>query len=156
MNQNWPTVDLDPVRRLRVLAASTPGSVIAQTVIPQPFARVWAVASDLEAELPYLIRDFRTVRITAERGERLQLRARGYLGQRARFDVVLRPGWCWMQSRLLLGGMAATPHPHGTSFAFLAGIRLPDMGFASPLITIAGKPIANDVLKRLALRIQQR
>ncbi len=155
MDQMWPTADLDPIRRLRVMAASTPGSVIAEAVIPEPVERVWAIAADLEAELPHLIRDFRSVRISAERGERLELRAHGYLGQRARFDVVLRPGWCWMQSRFLLGGMAATPHPDGTSFAFLAGIRLPGIGVAKPLIARAGKPIIEGILQRLALRTQQ-
>jgi len=156
MNQQWPTADLDPIRRLKVMAAVTPGTVIAEAVIPKPFDRVWGVASDLEVELPHLIRDFRTVHLTADSDGRLELRARGYLGQRARFDIVLRPGWCWMQSRLLLGGMAAVPHPDGTSFAFLGGIRLPGVRVARPLIDRAGKPIANDVLKRLALRVQER
>ena len=47
-------------------------------------------------------------------------RARGRLGQHARFDVVLRPGWCVMQSRFLIGGMAAVPEAGGTRFAFLS------------------------------------
>ncbi len=156
MNQLWPTADLNPIRRLQVMAATIPGTVLAGTVIPEPFDRVWAVASDLEVELPHLVRDFRTVHITAGYGERLELRARGYLGQRARFDVLLRPGWCWMQSRFLLGGMAAAPHPDGTSFAFLGGIRLPGVRIARPVIDRAGRPIANAVLDRLAARVQQR
>ncbi len=156
MNQHWPRADLDQIRRLQIMAAVLPGTVLASAVIPEPFDRVWAVASDLEVELPHLIRDFRTAHITAAYGERLELRARGHLGQRARFDVVLRPGWCWMQSRLLLGGMAAIPDPDGTSFAFLVGIRLPGVRIARPIVDRAGKPIANKVLDRLAARVQQR
>jgi len=155
MIQDWPWADLDPIRRLQVMAAVLPGTVLASAVMPVPFDRVWAVASDLEVELPHLIRDFRTAHITAADGDRLELRARGYLGQRARFDVVLRPGWCWMQSRFLLGGMAAAPHPDGTSFAFLGGIRLPGVRIVSPVVDRAAKPIANGVLDRLAARVQR-
>ncbi len=156
MTQSWPTTDLDPIRRLQVMAAVTPGTVIAERVIAERLDRVWAVASDLEVELPHLIRDFRTVHVTAAAGDRLEVHARGHLGQRARFDVVLRPGWCWMQSRLLLGGMAAVPHPDGTRFAFLGGIRIPGVHIARPLVDRAGAPIANSVLERLAQRVQHR
>ena len=109
MNQDWPVADLDPVRRMRVLAAATPGVAYAEKLIPAPFSVVWETASDLEHELPRMITDLRSFEITSTRGERLTARARGRLGQHARFDVVLRPGWCVMQSRFLIGGMAAAP-----------------------------------------------
>ncbi len=155
MNQHWPRADLDPIARLQIMAAVLPGTVLGRAVIPEPLDRVWTIVSDLEVELPHLIRDFRTAQITARHGERLELQVRGYLGQRARLDVLLRPGWCWMQSRFLLGGMAAAPHPDGTSFAFLGGVRLPGVEIASPIVQRAGKPIANGVLDRLAKRVQQ-
>jgi hypothetical protein len=60
-------------------------------------------------------------------------RARGRLGQRARFDVVLRPGRCLMQSRFLIGGMAAAPEGEGTRFAFLGGLRLPGIPLPDPV-----------------------
>jgi len=88
---------------MQILAAAIPGTAIAETIVAQPFERVWAAASDLEAELPHIIRDFRAVRVSQGQGGRLVLHARGRLGQRARFDVVLLPGWCWMQSRFLAG-----------------------------------------------------
>ena len=44
--------DLDPVRRMRVLAAATPGVAYAEKLIPAPFSAVWEAASDLEHELP--------------------------------------------------------------------------------------------------------
>lgn len=156
MTGTWPVADLDPIRRMRVMAASIPGTVLAEAVIPQPFDQAWAVAGDLEHELPYLIRDFRTVRITVGEDGRLILHARGYLGQRARFDVALRPGWCWMQSRFLVGGMAAAPHPDGTSFAFLGGLRIPGIAAVQPLIDAAGRPLAAGALRRLADRIRIR
>ncbi len=105
MNQDWPVADLDPVRRMRVIAAATPGAAYAEELIPAPFTAVWELASDLENELPRMITDLRSFEITSTRGERMTARASGRLGQRARFDIVLRPGWCVMQSRFLIGGM---------------------------------------------------
>lgn len=120
MNQDWPVAELDPVRRMRVLAAATPGVAYAEKLIPAPFSAVWEAASDLEQELPRMVTDLRTFEVTSARGERLTASARGRLGQRARFDVVLRPGWCVMQSRFLIGGMAAAPDGENTRFAFSA------------------------------------
>jgi hypothetical protein len=76
--------------------------------------------------------------VIADGEERLVMHARGYLGQRARFDVVIRPGWCWMQSRFLLCGMAAAPDPGGTRFGFLGGIRMPGVTLLHPLLHLVG------------------
>src|SRR5262249_1927312 len=121
VSQDWPVAELDPVRRMRVIASSTPGVGYAEKLIPAPFDAVWDAASDLERELPRLLTDVRSFEITSARGERMTARARGWLGQRARFDVVLRPGWCVMQSRFLIGGVAAAPQGGGTPLAFLGG-----------------------------------
>ena len=88
MNQHWPVADLDPIRRLRVLAAATPGTDLTELIIDAPPELVWQTASNLQAEMPRLVRDFRSVTITQGGGERLVMHARGYLGQRARFDVL--------------------------------------------------------------------
>ena len=138
MTQHWPTAGLDPVRKLRVLAAALPGTDLAELTIVAPPELVWQVASNLQAEMPRLVRDFRTVTTTPGTGERLVMHARGYLGQRARFDVVIRPGWCWMQSRFLLCGMAAAPDPSGTRFGFLGGIRTPGVSLLHPLLHLIG------------------
>ncbi|NUR89083.1 MAG: hypothetical protein HOY71_33790, partial [Nonomuraea sp.] len=115
---NWPVADLDPVRRLRVLAAAVPGAVVAERIVPAPFERVWEVASDLEREFGTFEPDMRRLRIVADDGGgRLVAEARSRYGMRARFDVDLRPGWCWMQSRFLLVGLAATAVPEGTLVA---------------------------------------
>jgi hypothetical protein len=146
MSGNWPVADLDPVRRLRVLAAANPGAMFGETVIDADVERVWTVASDLEVELPRLIHDIRSARITARAGDHLELLAVGTFGQRARFDVDLRPGWCWMQSRFLIGGLAAVADGTGTRFAFLGGLRLPGVRLLRPV----SRPLVGGVLRRLA------
>ncbi|HLK01250.1 MAG TPA: SRPBCC family protein [Streptosporangiaceae bacterium] len=139
MTDNWPVADLDPVRRLRVLAASLRFPVYeAEIVLPVSPDDVWSVASDLERELPRCLSTVRSVRITREDGERLELLATGTLGQRARFDVVLRPGWCLMRSRFVVGAMAAVPEGDGTRFASLGGFRLPGARLATPLLALTG------------------
>ena len=139
MTETWPAADLDPVRRLRVLAAAISFPVyVAERVIPAPFEQVWARVSDLEHELPQHITTIRSARITRAEGDRLELVATGTLGQRARFDVVLRPGWCLMRSRFVLGAMAAVPEAEGTRFAALGGFRLPGARLARPLLTVLG------------------
>ena len=156
VNQDWPVADLDPVRRMRVLAAATPGVAYAEKLIPVPFGAVWEAASDLEHEFPRMVTDLRSFEITSIRGERMTARARGRLGQRARFDVVLRPGWCVMQSRFLIGGMAAVPEAGGTRFAFLGGLRLPGMRLLDPVLRPAVQPLALRPIRHLEHRLQVR
>jgi hypothetical protein len=121
----WPVDELDPVRRLTVLAAAIPGTQVATRLLPEPFDAVWAVMSDLEGELGKFQPDLRRLRVTRASGERWEAVARSRFGMRARFDVVLRPGWCWMQSRFLLVGMAARPEAGGTLVALTGGVRVP-------------------------------
>jgi hypothetical protein len=156
MNQDWPVAELDPVRRMRVLAAAIPGVAYAEKLIPAPFSAVWDAASDLEHELPRMITDLRSFEITSARAERITARARGRLGQRASFDVVLRPGWCVMQSRFLIGGMAAAPEGESTRFAFLGGLRLPGIRLLDPVLRAAAQPLALRPITRLEHRLQAR
>ncbi|MEV4166243.1 hypothetical protein [Nonomuraea dietziae] len=106
--------DLDPVRRLRVMAAATPGCVVVERVIAAPFEEVWAVAADLEGELPRYQPSVKTLRVTPGEGDRLEAVALGRAGLCASFAAVLRPGWCWMQSRTSVFGLAAVPVEGGT------------------------------------------
>ena len=156
MTADWPVAELDPIRRMRVLAATTPGVAYAEMVIPAPFDVVWEAASDLEQELPRMITDLRSFDITSDRGERMTAFARGWLGQRARFDVVLRPGWCVMQSRFLIGGMAAAPEGDGTRFGFLGGLRIPGTGLLEPLLRPAARSLALRPITRLESRLRTR
>src|SRR4051794_26373395 len=52
VGMSWPTVDLDPVRRLRVLAAAIPGAAVAESVLDAPFDDVWSAATDFENAVP--------------------------------------------------------------------------------------------------------
>jgi len=156
VNLDWPVADVDPVRRMRVLAAATPGAAYAEKLIPAPFSAVWDAASDLEHELPRMITDLRSFEITSVQAGRLTAQARGRLGQRARFDVVLRPGWCVMQSRFLTGGMAATPEGEGTRFAFFGGLRLPGIRLLDAVLRPAAKRLALRPIDRLEHRLQGR
>jgi hypothetical protein len=156
LTQDWPVAELDPVRRMRVIAAAAPGAAYAEQLIAAPFGAVWAAASDLEHELPIMITDLRSFEITSASGERLTAQARGRLGQRARFDVVLRPGWCVMQSRFLIGGMAAVPAGEDTRFAFFGALRLPGIRLLDAALRPAAQSLARRPISRLESRLQSR
>ena len=148
---SWPVAKLDSVRRLRSLAAGTPGAVVVERIIPAPFEAVWEIASDLENEVPRSEWHVRSLRITRREGDRLEAEVHGLAGMRDRFDIVLRPGWCWMQGRLLLAGMAAVPVEDGTLFAFAAGLRVPGSGALRPVLRRG----ADRSLGRLIQRISE-
>jgi hypothetical protein len=90
-------------------------------------------AADLEQELPTYQPHVQAFRVKRGEGDRLEGLASGYGGLRARFDVVLRPGWRWMQSRFLLFGLAAVPVPGGTLLARAGGSRVPGTALLQPL-----------------------
>lgn len=146
---SWPVPEFDQVRRLRVLAAGIPGARVAERLIPAPFEEVWGIVSDLEHELGNFEPDMRSVTVLRA-GDRVEARARGVLGLRARFDVELDPGWCWMQSRFLLIGLAAVPAPGGTLVAATGGIRVPGRSALVPIGVLASNRRA---LRRLAARL---
>ncbi|MFC9324652.1 SRPBCC family protein [Kitasatospora sp. NPDC057015] len=153
MSRDWPEAELDPIRRLRVLAATTPGALYhREIVLPVPFDRVWAVASDLERELPVLLSTVRSFTVTAAEGERLRARAVGTLGQRAEFEVVLREGWCLMRSRFVVGAMAATPEGDGTRFGSLGGFRVPGARLLRPVLGGLGDRAVRRLAEHPALR----
>jgi hypothetical protein len=151
---SWPVAELDAIHRLRVLEAAVPGAVVAETTLDAPFQQVWAVAADLENELPRYLRDVRSLRITRADGERLEAHARGYAGLRARFDIVLRPGWCVMRSRFLLGAMAAVADGERTRFAFLAGVHIPAQQLAAPALNALGRWAAPRVVDNFTQRVR--
>ena len=149
---SWPIGDLDDVRRLRVLHAALPATTLAETVLPVGFDEVWSVISDVEHEFPGLVPDVRSIRITARNGERMRAMVHGRSGLRAPFEMVLRPGWCLMQSRWLVFGMAAVPAGEHTRFAYLAGLRLPGKRIISPLLAPARRRLARVALRRFETR----
>lgn len=139
-NQSWPVADLDPVRRLYVLTAALPGAAVVEQIIPAPLDAVWALAGDIERTVPRSEWHIRSLRIIRRDGARNEALVMGLAEVEDRFVGVLRPGWCWMQGRVLYIGMAATPVPGGTRFALAAGLRLPGARALRPLVrwSIAG------------------
>ncbi|MBD0672278.1 hypothetical protein [Streptomyces sp. CBMA156] len=160
MTDEWPTVELDPVRRLRVLAAAGAGRpLFAERRLAAGFDAVWSVASDLSGELPGLISGLRSFEVGPAadgRDGRLDGLAVSAVGHRERFEIVLRSGWCLMQSRVLLGGMAAAPEGDGTRFALLAGLRVPGAGPVQQLLGGLTERRGEVLLDRLERRVGER
>lgn len=172
MADGWPTVELDPVRRLRVLAAAgTARPLFAERRLAAGFDEVWSVAGDLSGELPGLIGGLRSFDVGpgpgpgpgaggdgggTGGGDRLVGLAVSVLGHRERFDIVLRSGWCLMQSKVLLGGMAAVPDGDGTRFALLAALRVPGAGpvqrFFGSLVDRRGEALLDRLERRVGSR----
>ncbi|MFI5830524.1 hypothetical protein ACIA6C_25310 [Streptomyces sp. NPDC051578] len=144
------TYAMDTVGRLRVMAAGIPGARIAERVLPADPDTVWAVMADLEGEFGRFQPDMRRVRVLRVSGDRVEALARSKYGLRAHFRGVLRPGWCWLQSRFLIVGMAAAPEPGGgTRVALTGGVRVPGRAAIVPLGT-AGE------LARAMARLEER
>ena len=121
---SWPAAGLDPVARLRALAASMPWVSLEEIVIAAPFERVWSYIEDMERGVPQFEGNVRRIEILSREGDRLRLRSTDPLGFRMRLDAVLRPGWCVMRGALGELGMAAAPvGPAATRFAHFEGSR---------------------------------
>lgn len=143
----------DSVLRLRVMAAGLHAGLYAEEHLPLPYDRVWAVASDLSAELPRLVPFLREFRVAPGDADRKQALAVGRSGLTEPFEVRLAPGWCLMQSRLIVGGMAATPEAGGTRFAVLGATRPTALRPAQWLYGhLLGRPRGEAFLRRVAER----
>ncbi len=133
MNDLWPTTDLDPVRRLHALAAGIRGAHVTHAHVDASFERVWSLLGDLEGGFGQVVTDMERLRVVRRHGEHIEALARSRYGMRARLRGVQRPGWCWLQSRFLLIGVAATPEGPGTRVAFTGGVRVPSCAALIPL-----------------------
>lgn len=140
----WPVATLDPVRRLRALAAGLDGIALEERHLDAPFESVWSFISDLEHSIPTFDHTVASIRILETRGHRLRVRAgstrhHGFVPMI--FDVDLRPGWCWMVSRpqLYVVGMAAVPDGDGTRFAHMEGPAVPWAPLRPVLRRFAGR-----------------
>jgi hypothetical protein len=155
-----PPAELDPIRRLHVLATAIPGAAVTEDVLDAPFEAVWDTVRDFEhaGAIEILIKD---PRIVARRpdpetgGERIQIeyRARPF-GPREVTDVDLRPGWCLMQSSLAVAVMAAVPEGDRTRFAHLEAVRFPGRRLFRPLL--AAKMALARELRRFERSAQER
>jgi hypothetical protein len=133
MNEHWPTTDVDSVRRLYALTAGIRSAHVTEAHVDAPFERVWALLGDLEGGFGQVVPDMERLRVLHRQGERVEAVARSKYGMRARLRGVQRPGWCWLQSRFLLIGVAAVPQGPGTRVAFTGGVRLPTRAALIPL-----------------------
>ncbi|WP_157875805.1 SRPBCC family protein [Streptacidiphilus griseoplanus] len=147
---------MDPVRRLRVLAAGVRGGMFAEGFIDAPPEGVWAVAADLEGELPHLVPSVRSFRLMDDSGSRLRAVAVGPLGHRADFEVVLEYGWCLMQSPLVIGGMAAVAEGSGTRFAVLGGVRTAGLVPVAAVLRAVGAVRIGRMVERVRRRTAAR
>ena len=113
-NSNWPVAELDPVQRLRVLAAGLPHVAMHEAVIDAEVERVWEFWGDLERSTPLIELGVRQVRILSRDGDRLELAVRRALGGSMTMSAELRFGWCVMQSPNVQIGMAVAAEGDGS------------------------------------------
>lgn len=169
------THEIDPVERLRIMAAGVRGARIAEEVLPVPFEEVWAVMADLEGEFGRFQPDMRRVRVLRVAGDRVEALALSKYGFRAHLRGFVRPGWCWLQSRFLIIGMAAAPEPGpgtgpgpepgpgpggftgpGTRVALTGGVRLRVPGRAPAVVPFGTASELSRAMTLLAERVGDR
>ncbi|NUR59042.1 MAG: hypothetical protein HOV87_10265 [Catenulispora sp.] len=155
MNE-WPVADLDPVRRMRVLASALPGGGFAQLRIEAPVERVWSYVADLDRSIPDLIGFLRRFELRDD-GTAI---ATGLLGNRGRFEVDLRDGWCVMQDRFVVGGFAAVANERAgadqaTILAACAAVRIAGVRRIVPLVC-SGSFVGDRTVLKTLRKVQRR
>jgi hypothetical protein len=134
---NYPTVELDPIRRMRVLAAAIPGAAVVERVLDAPFDPVWAAATDFEGGVPRIELFIGAAEVVSREGERVEVRIKPRMLPGAqRLQVLLRPGWCWMSTPTTVAGMAAVPEGERTRFSHLEAFTVPGGRYMAPLLTL--------------------
>lgn len=111
---DWPTVELSNVRRMRVLQRVVPNAQMAEVIIDAPFERLWHWFSDLERSVPAFDGIVRRLHVRRRAGDELKITSWQGPGGLVPtpFDVLLEPsGWCLMTSRprFYVVGMCADP-----------------------------------------------
>jgi hypothetical protein len=148
MTLDWPTAELDPVRRLRVLAAGVRGAHVTEQLIPAPLPVVWAALTDFEGDFTRVVTDMHRVTIENRDLRSVTLLAQSRFGFRARLSGPVHDGWCLLQSRFLLVAIAAVAEdPANTRVAFTGGVRVPRQ---PAIIPIRVKAEGRRSLNRLA------
>jgi hypothetical protein len=130
---SWPQAELTDVERFRALAAGVPGAAVTERVLPAEPDEVKALLADLDV-FAQLQADLVSATVLDRDGDRVVVLAKGKRGQRARLTGQFRPGWCWLQSRFLIIGMAVAAEPGGgTRVALTGGIRVPGRAAIVPI-----------------------
>ncbi|MFI6938982.1 hypothetical protein ACIBI4_06895 [Streptomyces sp. NPDC050418] len=145
---------VDAVQRLRIMAAGVRGARVVEQVLHAPYDDVWAVMADLEGEFGRFQPDMRRVRVLRVAGERVEALARSKYGFSAHLRGFVRPGWCWLQSRFLVIGMAAVPVAGGrTRVALTGGVRLRFPGRSPAVVPFGTASELSRAMARLAERV---
>lgn len=116
-------MNIDPVRRLTAIAAGVDDATLVDRVLDAPYATVWALAGDLEQGVPQFEPSVEAVQILERDGERLRVVVQTSQGREIPMMVVLRDGYCLMQSEDVAIGMAARPEGDKTRFAHFESVR---------------------------------
>jgi hypothetical protein len=114
-----PAESLDPVARLRVLAAALPGAVIAERTLAATFDQVWRVVTDLERMVPRYESSVKAIKVVDRQGQNAEVVATLRDGDVEVMDVRMVPGWCLMQSESTVVAFGARPEGHRTVLAHL-------------------------------------
>lgn len=116
-------MNIDPVRRLSLIAAGVHDATLVDAVLDAPYAAVWKLASDLEEGVPQFEPSVAAVQIIERDGERLRIVVQTSRGLQIPMTVVLRDGYCLMQSEDVSIGMAARAEGDKTRFAHFESLR---------------------------------
>lgn len=130
-----------------MLAESRPGIAYAEGVVPVPFDRSWPIVADLEHTIPVVLTDLHTFPITTTDGTPTEALATSPLAMRARFGILMRPGYCLMRSRFLVGGFASVAEGDHSRLAFLGGVRLLGIRLTDRPIRSAGRHLGTRVIR---------
>lgn len=121
-----PAELLDPVLRLRVLAAALPGAVVAERTLNATFDQVWRVVADLETMASRYERNVSAVEVISREGERAQVLVTVPGGRTETMAVRIVSGWCLMHSPSTVVAFAARAAGDQTVLAHL------ELGRAAP------------------------
>ena len=130
----WPVADLDPIRRLHVVAAGLPNAGVGEITLDHPYDEVWPWLMDLERSVPTfdtMVARVRVRRVDADGRRRITAWQRGNPVPMP-FVVTEEPGWCLMQARAraFVVLMAAVPlGDDRTRYAHAEAIPIPGTGF---------------------------
>lgn len=114
---------LDSIDRLHVIAAALDDAVLVECVLDASYDAVWRLAADLEHGVPQFEPAVQAVEILERDGESLRVLVHTTRGSELAMDVILRDGYCLMQSDPVAVGMAARPEAGKTRFAHFESRR---------------------------------
>jgi hypothetical protein len=123
-----PGPHIDPLTRIRVLAAALPSAVVLERHVEAPFGSVWRVVADLEQMAPRYESGLAAVRIVARQGVWYRLQVSSARGAEQAVQARMWPGWCLMQSATAIAAFAVQPLERGTLLAHLEHLRAPGPG----------------------------